>query len=54
VLGGYPPVPNQAATIDSTAELITALREQLGLKLEGTREPHDVLVVDSISRPTPD
>lgn len=34
--------------------LETALTEQLGLRLESTRAPVDVLVVDSVDRPTPD
>jgi uncharacterized protein (TIGR03435 family) len=43
------------ATIDPNgAGLITAVREQLGLRLESTRAPVDVFVVDSIERPTPD
>ena len=32
--------------------LFTALREQLGLKLESTRGPVDVLVIDSVQKPT--
>jgi len=32
--------------------LITALREQLGLRLESTRAPVEVLVVDSVQKPT--
>ena len=34
--------------------LEAALEEQLGLRLQATRGPVDVLVVDSVSRPTPD
>jgi uncharacterized protein (TIGR03435 family) len=41
-------------TPESIAALFTAVQEQLGLKLEATRGPYDVLVIDSISRPTPD
>jgi uncharacterized protein (TIGR03435 family) len=32
--------------------LPTALREQLGLRLDSTTEPLDVLVIDHIARPT--
>jgi uncharacterized protein (TIGR03435 family) len=41
-------------TPEDIAALFTALPEQLGLKLESSREPYDVLVIDSVSRPTPD
>jgi uncharacterized protein (TIGR03435 family) len=34
--------------------LFTALPEQLGLKLEPTKAPVDVLVIDHVERPTPD
>ncbi len=34
--------------------LMTALQEQLGLKLDNTRGPVDVLVVDSVEQPSPD
>ena len=34
--------------------VFTALQEQLGLRLESSRGPVNVLVIDSISRPTPD
>jgi uncharacterized protein (TIGR03435 family) len=37
---------------DERPDLITALREQLGLRLEPDRELVDVLVVDRIERPT--
>jgi len=36
------------------AALLTSLREQLGLRLEATRGPVEVLVVERIDRPTPD
>jgi uncharacterized protein (TIGR03435 family) len=34
--------------------LLTALQEQLGLKVENTRGPVDVVVIDSVEQPTPD
>jgi uncharacterized protein (TIGR03435 family) len=34
--------------------LLTALREELGLKLESARGPVEVLVIDSAEMPTPD
>ena len=34
--------------------IFTALREQLGLKLESAKAPTDVLVIDHVERPAPD
>jgi uncharacterized protein (TIGR03435 family) len=49
-----PGVPSPAATsVDDTAMLFTALEEQLGLKLESSRGMVEVLVIDSVERPTP-
>jgi uncharacterized protein (TIGR03435 family) len=47
-------VPPASARPDSGADLFTALREQLGLKLEGATGPVDVLVIDRVERPTLD
>jgi uncharacterized protein (TIGR03435 family) len=45
---GVPPIdPNGPS-------FFTALQEQLGLKLESARGPVDVVVIDSVERPTPE
>jgi uncharacterized protein (TIGR03435 family) len=48
---GAPPLP---AADPNGPSLFTALQEQLGLKLEAERGPVEVLVIDSVDRPTPD
>ena len=48
---GTPP-PDAAA--DERPDLFTALQEQTGLKLDARRAPIDVLVIDTLERPTPD
>ena len=48
--GPAPPgVPSDAAG----PTLFTALQEQLGLKLESTKETVSVLVIDSVNQPSP-
>jgi len=47
---GAPPPP-----VDPDApNFFTAIQEQLGLKLEGTKGPVEVYVIESIEKPTPD
>lgn len=49
--GGQPPA--QAAQVDPNGpDLFTAMREQLGLKLEGRKMALEVMVVDQIQPPT--
>jgi uncharacterized protein (TIGR03435 family) len=44
--------PAEEATVEEIAAMMTALQEQLGLKLESRRAPEDVIVVDAVRRPT--
>jgi bla regulator protein blaR1 len=46
---GAVPAPNTAA--EPVPSLFTAVQEQLGLKLESTKGPVEVLIVDSIQKP---
>lgn len=44
-----PPLP---ADVESRSDIYTAFQEQLGLKLEATRAPADVLVIDKVEKPS--
>jgi uncharacterized protein (TIGR03435 family) len=44
-----PPLPQN---IEDRADLLTAMRQQLGLKIESTKAPVEVLVIDKITKPT--
>jgi uncharacterized protein (TIGR03435 family) len=48
------PQANSAPPSDSGPSIFTALQEQLGLKLESTKGPVDVIVIGHIERPSED
>jgi len=51
--GGNPALGDNAPSPDAAGpSLFTALEEQLGLKLESTKGPVDVIVIDQLEQPT--
>jgi len=52
--GGQPLPPGVPAPDPDAPSLFTALQEQLGLKLESTKAPVEMTVVDSVEHPTND
>lgn len=50
----WPPVASASTANAVSPEIFTAVREQLGLRLEPRNQAVDVLVVDSVDRPKPD
>jgi uncharacterized protein (TIGR03435 family) len=49
---GGAPATASATGVPDRPSLFTALEEQLGLKLQPTRAPVDVTVIDRVSQPT--
>ena len=49
---GAPPAPDAATAVSDRPSLFTALEEQLGLKLQATRAPITVTVIDRVTPPT--
>jgi uncharacterized protein (TIGR03435 family) len=52
--GPAPPGADAPAPDPNAPSFFTAVQEQLGLKLESTQGPVDVLVIDSVEKPTDD
>jgi uncharacterized protein (TIGR03435 family) len=53
-LGPLPPGAEPPPVDPNAPTLFTAVQEQLGLKLDATKGPVDVLVIDGIEQPTAD
>ena len=45
--------PVSTLRVNEQAALLTAIREQMGLRLQTRRAPHDVIVIDAVSQTTP-
>jgi uncharacterized protein (TIGR03435 family) len=49
--GGGPPPP-AADNLDAPPDIFTAFQQQLGLKLESTKAPVRVMVIDRVQKPS--
>ena len=52
--GLAPPSLDRPGPLNDKPVIFTAIQEQLGLKLESTKGPVDVLVIDHAEQPGPD
>jgi uncharacterized protein (TIGR03435 family) len=50
-MAGKIPPPTDGS--DAPPNLYTAIQEQIGLKLDATKAPADVIVVDHVEEPSP-
>ena len=50
-LGGQPG-PDNSPPPEPGPSIFTAIQEQLGLKLESTKSPVEILVIDHVERPS--
>jgi uncharacterized protein (TIGR03435 family) len=51
-LRGPGPLPTPPEGAETHPDLFTAIQQQLGLKLESTKAPADVLVIDKVDKPS--
>ena len=52
-IAGFPPPPPGAVPAESASPSIFSAVQQLGLRLESTKGPVEVLVIDHVVRPSP-
>jgi uncharacterized protein (TIGR03435 family) len=54
-VAGAPPIQAQAAApdLDAPPDLAIAMEQQLGLRLQRTKAPVDVMVIDKVEKPSP-
>jgi uncharacterized protein (TIGR03435 family) len=53
VASGDRQIADDPSTVPRAPGIVTALEEQLGLRLERVRMPREFIVIDAVERPTP-
>jgi uncharacterized protein (TIGR03435 family) len=53
VASGDRQIADDPSTVPRAPGIVTALKEQLGLRLERVRMPREFIVIDAVERPTP-